>query len=398
AEETQLDIIAKDLGLDPVDMRLKNAVHPGDVLLNKSRVTSCGFSETIGRAVERSRWRERTGQLSPNKGIGMACSPYISGFYYGLRTSSAAFVKFNEEGQATVFTGNVDNGQGNRTMMAQVVAEELGLPLQAVTVVNGDTQTTPMDPGSHSMSATTTSANAVRMAASDARRQLLAIASEQMEANAADLEVGEGCVFVRGSPGKSMTTQEVIWAGLRQGRPVLGKGLFMPPVDPLDWVGGRVEGQMTSAYTFGTAVAEVEVDPDTGQVHVERVTGAHDCGRAINPLAVEASIQGSLIFGQGQALSEAISWEGGQPLNPNFADYGLSSALESPHVESIIVETSEPNGPYGAKGAAETLNIAIVPAIANAIYDAVGVRVTSLPITPEKVLKALEAKQEMGKA
>ncbi|MDO8692134.1 MAG: xanthine dehydrogenase family protein molybdopterin-binding subunit [Dehalococcoidia bacterium] len=395
AEESQIDMIAQDLGLDPVEVRLKNAVEAGDTLVNKSRVTSCGLKETIRKSADAMNWRKP--QSSPaDEGQGVGISAMISGFSMGIRTSSSAFIKFNEDAQITLISGTVDNGQGNETMVALIAAEELGIPMEDVRVVSSDTTLTPQDPGSYSMASTFVSGNAARLAAADARAQILEIASEKLEANPADLDLKEKRVFVKGSPAKSIGLKEVIWAGLASGRPVLGKGHYQPDIDFMDTVHGKIEGQITGAFTFGSVVARVKVDRETGQVDVTRVAAAHDCGQAINAMAVEGQIEGSVVIGQGQVLSEEMCWDGGQCVNPSYTSYGLPTALETPQIEAIIVESDEPNGPYGAKEAAETINIAIVPALANAISEAVGVRIQSLPITPERVLEALDKLQTIS--
>ena len=320
---------------------------------------------------------------------GVSISAMISGFSMGIRTSSSSFIKFNEDGQATLLSGTVDNGQGNETMVAVVAAEELGVPIEDIRVINADTALTPQDPGSYSMAATFVSGNAARLAAADAKRQILEIAAEKLEANPADLDIRDKRVFVKGSPDRGMGLKEAIWAGLATGRPVLGRGHYQPDLAFMDTVHGKIDGQVTGAYTFGATVAEAEVDQDTGQVEVKRVAAAHDCGRAINRMAVEGQIEGSVVIGQGQALSEEMCWEGGQCVNASYTSYGLPTALETPEIVSIVVESEDPNGPFGAKEAAETVNIAIIPSLANAVSQGSGVRIQSLPISPEKVLKAL---------
>ncbi|MDP2663095.1 MAG: molybdopterin-dependent oxidoreductase [Dehalococcoidia bacterium] len=392
AEESQLDMMCQDLGLDPIEVRLKNAVMPGEMLLNKSRVTSCGLKESIRESAAAMNWGATLSGEPNGRGMGVGVSSMISGFSMGIRTSSSSFIKFNEDGQITLLSGTVDNGQGNETMVAIVAAEELGIPVEDIRVVNADTTLTPQDPGSYSMAATFVSGNAARLAAADAKKQLLEIASEKLEANPSDLDLKEKRIFVKGSPEKSIGLKEVVWAGLAAGRPVLGRGYYQPALSFMDTVHGKIEGQVTGAYTFGATVAEVEVDRETGQVDVTRVAAAHDCGRAINRMAVEGQIEGSVVIGQGQVFSEEMRWDGGQCLNPSYTSYGLSTALETPEIVPIIVESEDPNGPFGAKEAAETINIAIIPSLANAVWQAAGIRVQSLPISPEKVVKALEDK------
>lgn len=387
AEESQLDLIADDLSIDPVEIRLRNAVEAGEMLLNKSRVTSCGLKECIRKSAEAMNWGKAPEESRPDgTGQGVGISAMISGFSMGIRTSSSAFVKFNEDGQITLLSGTVDNGQGNETMVALVAAEELGIPVEDVQLVNADTTLTPQDPGSYSMASTFVSGNAARLAAADAKRQLLEIAAEKLEANLADLDLKEKRIFIKGSPEKGIGLRDVVWAALARGRPVLGKGHYQPDLAFMDAIRGKIEGQRTGAYTFGAVVAQVEVDPETGQVAVKKVAAAHDCGQAINRMAVEGQIEGSVVIGQGQVLYEDMCWNDGQCLNPSYTTYGLSTALETPRILPIIVESVDPNGPFGAKEAAEAINIAIVPSLANAISQATGVRIRSLPITPEKVL------------
>jgi 4-hydroxybenzoyl-CoA reductase alpha subunit len=393
AEESQLDIIAEELGLDPMEIRLKNAVEPGEMLLNKSRVTSCGLKETIHRSAAAMGWGQPAGD---GRGRGLGVSAMISGFSMGIRTSSSSFIKFNEEGQITLLTGAVDNGQGNETMVALIAAEELGVPVEEIKVINADTALTPQDPGSYSMAETFVAGNAAKAAAADAKRQLLEIAAERLEANPADLELRDKRIYVKGSPEQGLSLREAVWAGLASGRPVLGKGHYQPDLSFMDTVRGKIEGQITGAYTFGTTAAEVEVDRETGQIAVKKVAAAHDCGFALNRMAVEGQIEGSVVIGQGQVLSEEMHWDEGQCLNATYTSYGLSTALEAPQIDSIIVESDDPNGPFGAKEAAETINIAIIPAIANAVHDAVGWRATALPISPERVLEGLETSRPPG--
>ncbi len=398
AIERQMDAIARELDLDPVEIRLENAVQTGDVLPYRSKVFSCGLRQSILEAVQASSWNERSlrkkstsdVQAGPARGLGIGVASIISGFSMGVRTLSGAFIKFNEDAQATLLTGIVDNGQGNETMAAQIAAEVLGVEVGDVRVVNADTATTPQDPGSYSMQSTFTGGNAVLAAAADARGQILEIAAEKLEANPGDLDLKEKCIFVKGSPDRAIGLRDVIWAGLAAGRPVLGRGHYMPEVDSADWYQGRIEGQMTGAYTFGTTIAEVQVDRETGQVDVLEVVAAHDCGRAINPMLVEGQIEGSVPLGHGQALTEEVVQADGQVLNPDFIGYAMPTAADAPRVKSIIIETEDPLGPFGAKEAAESINIAIIPTLASAIEAATGVDVRSLPITPEKVLEALE--------
>ncbi|MFQ5875267.1 MAG: xanthine dehydrogenase family protein molybdopterin-binding subunit, partial [Dehalococcoidia bacterium] len=312
------------------------------------------------------------------------------GFYYGFRTAAGAFVKLNEDGQATVITGLVDNGQGNDTMAAMVVAEELGLPLDDVKVVNADTEICPPDPGSHSMTTTFVSGRACQLAARDAKGQLLEVVAQKLECRPEDLVMRGKMIYVKGSPDRSLPIRNAVGLALLNRQQILGRAHYAPQVDPLDWVEGKIEGQMTGAYTYGCVLAEVEVDPDSGEIKVVKLVGAADCGKAINPDALEGQIEGGVIFALGQALAEKLVWEDGLLLNPSYLEYKITPIGKMPQIETIIVESHDPQGPFGAKQAAEATHIAAVPAIANAVANAIGARINSLPITPEKVLAALK--------
>jgi 4-hydroxybenzoyl-CoA reductase subunit alpha len=392
AFESMLDMLAKEVGLDPVEIRLKNIVKEGERLNSGSYVTSCGLRDTLIQTTESSHFQEKSKRRSGNRGMGISCCSMINGFNMGFRSGSTAYIKFNEEGEATLFTGTTDNGQGNDSMMVQIAAEELGLPMEDIILISADTELTSLDPGSYSMSSTFVSANAVKAAALDARRQLLELAADELEANVLDIELKNKRAFVKGSPTMDVPIKKLIINAYRKGKPVYGSGHFRPDIEyKRDWTGkGQQKGQMTGAYSYGTAIAEVDVDMETGEVGVLKVTAAHDCGRAINPVAVQGQMDGSLGFAWGQALSEGLLMDKGQVVNANFMDYKLPIALDMPEMNSMIIESNDPNGPYGAKEAAEALHPAIISAIANAIANAVGIRPKSLPITREKILELLE--------
>jgi 4-hydroxybenzoyl-CoA reductase alpha subunit len=394
AFESILDMLAEKVGLDPLEIRFRNIVKEGEILNSGSRVTSCGVKETLVETSGDSDFKKKWKKGSGNKGIGIACGISIVGFNMGFRSGSTAYLKFNEEGAATLFTGSTDNGQGNDNMMLQVAAEELGLEIDDINLISADTELTPLDPGSYSMSSTFVSANAVKAAASHARKQLFELAAEELEANVSDLKLKDKKVYVKGSPETGILVKRLIIKAYRKGEPVFGSGHFRPDLNyQWDWTRkGRQEGQVTGAYTYGTAVAEVEVDLYTGEVKVFKVTGAHDCGFAINPMGVEGQMEGSVGFCLGQSLSETLMMDKGQMMNANFIDYRIPVASDMPEIDSIIVESNDPNGPYGAKEASEALNAAIIPAIANAIANATGVRPKSLPITPNKMLRLLKDK------
>ncbi len=387
ADGAQMDLMARELGLDPLEVRLKNAVQTGDVLLNGAKVYSCGFTECLEKVAEKSGWKEKR-ESSPGtlKGIGIGTGIHICGFDLGIRSTSGAIIKFNEDGKVSLLTGNIDNGQGNKTMHTQIAAEILGLPLEDINIICGDTDLTPLDPGTYTMSSAYISGNAVLQASLDARNQLLTIAANELNVGTSELEIADGRVFIKENPERHMRMKEIIWAGYKAGKHVIGRGEWRPSnVTPVDWMNGKIDGQPTKAYSYGVVVAEVEVDPVTYKVKVTKTTAAHDCGYAINPKAIEGQFEGSVAFGIGQALSEGFVWENGRALNAGFLGYKLYLAEDMPPVESIIVESEDPFGPFGAKEAGVTVSIAAVEAAVNAVQDALQAKFDSIPITPEKI-------------
>jgi 4-hydroxybenzoyl-CoA reductase alpha subunit len=397
AEDVLMDRIAAELAIDPVELRLKNAIKPGEVLPSKSVVTSCAFSETIEKAVAESGYREKRGKLGVGRGIGIGCSGGIAGFNLGIRAVSSAFIKFDEDGGCTLITGLVDNGQGNESMVVQVAAEELGIPMEDIQLVNGDTELTPQDPGTYPMTACLVSAKAVRLAAADARRQILKIASERLNVNPKELDIRDRRVYVQKNPEKAIPVDSVVRLSFLKGTPISGKGESVLKAHSEKgwsyWGELKFEGQQGGAYTFGTVIAEVEVDKETGRVKVTDMWVATDCGFAINPTAVEGQWQGGTAQCLGLSLYEKHRWdEQGRLLTDSFLDYKLPTSVDVPNIKCIIVESMDPDGPYGGKEVGLGSTLAPGGAIANAIYDAVGVRVKELPVTPEVILNALRDK------
>lgn len=393
ADESQMDMIAEELGLDPVEFRLKNAIQQGDLHpLNGKLIASCGLSECIKKATESAKWTGKRASAISSQGIGMACTTGYTAVHISKLSSSAAFIKFNEDGRANLLTGAIENGQGTETMLAQIAAEELGLSAQDIVVVDGDTRDTPTDVGSFTMALTFVTGNAVKQAAADAKKQLLEIASEMMEAPASQLQARNGRIYIKSRPEKGLAFAEVVRTGLIKGIPVLGKGYFNPDSEFLDVYRG--EGKWVGAYSFSAEVAEVQVDRQTGQVKIEGTTFAQDCGRAINPMDVEGQIEGGTTLTHGLSLREEFFWEQGKLLNPSFSDYGISTSLDTAQVKPIIVEAPDPQGPFGAKETGESSSHTGAAAIANAIYNAIGVRIKEIPITPEKILQALQEKEK----
>jgi 4-hydroxybenzoyl-CoA reductase subunit alpha len=288
----------------------------------------------------------------------------------------------------------VDNGQGNESMVVQIAADVLGLKMENINLVSADSEVTPLDQGAYSQASTFVSGNAARAAAMDARKQILNIASDMLDATPAQLDVKDGKVFVKERPEWNVWLGKVIRKALIDNTPVVGRGSYMPQVDQSrEWV-SNPKGQHAGTFSFGAAVAEVEVDTETGQVRVTNVTGAHDCGFAINPMAVEGQLEGSVASGGvGATLLEEHSWDGGQMLNATMLEYKVPLSVDMPQITPIIVETVDPEGPFGAKEAGLWGSMNMFQAIGNAVYDAVGVWIKEFPITPDKVLRALEEKE-----
>lgn len=390
--DSQLDMIAENLGIDPLEIRLRNVHHPGDVLPNKGRVTSCALTECLLEVSENERWKERWVKTPKHRGMGLGCWAYVSSAKSLAHDSGAAVIKVFEDGTATLITGASDIGQGANTTLAQIVAEELGLGLDDITVVAGDTEIAPLDLGTYASRVTFISGNAVKAAAEDVKKQLFPIVAEELEANVSDLVSRDRRIYVRGSPEKGMSFSQAVKMSLysKQGQRVLGRGSYDSNTVPLNPV--TFEGHNTPAFGFGAQMVEVKVDRETGQVHVLGIAGAYDCGIAINPMHVEGQVEGATIGGMGQALFEELITKGGLVMNPSFLEYKVPTSLDVPEFKTTLVGEPDPEGPFGAKGMAEGCQIACPPAIANAIYHAVGVRVKDLPMTPEKILEGLKEK------
>ena len=392
AFDSQLDMIAEELEMDPMEIRLKNAVRSGDVTPNRFKIRGCGLTETIEKSCEMAGWKKKRGKMSGNRGIGMCCGTFISGMLVPPDTSSGAFVKVHEDGGVTLLTGIPEIGQGSDTVTSQIVADELGIALEDVKVVSGDTEITPPHAGSYSSRGTLWAGKAVKAAASDAKRQLFEVVAKELEANPEDFEARDRRIYVKGSPERGMSFKDAVLASYmsKEGNPILGRGYYRPDIDLVNFETG--EGNFSPDYSFGTQIAEVEVDKETGKVKLLRMTVGHDVGLAINPMAVEGQTEGSISMGQGQVLYEEVILEKGRVFNPSFLTYGLPTSMETADIKSILVQSGDPDDPFAPKEAGEGMQVPTPAAIANAVYDAIGVRIKDLPITPEKILKALEEK------
>ena len=480
AFESQLDELAAKIGMDPAEIRQRNLLQPPCITVNGLRVQSYGLPECIEKTVERSGWKMRKGKLPKGRGLGIACSHYVSGAANSIIRSdmphSTVNIKIDRDGGVVVYTGASEIGQGSDTMTAQIAAETLGCSLSRVRVVAADTDLTPIDIGSYSIRVTFMAGNATLRAATEVKKLIAAAAAKKMNCAPEDLmfrddrvvkkndaaseepcgdsrprlsgprEFGAGGSsaaanavesmgkdalpgqtsprpdgrgrpspresltvsgrvegqILRGSlqqkrqdegPKDQMTFEEAVVAAIDFHGALTGTGSYAPPPEAR---GGKHKGAgvgPSPAYSYSAQVAEVSVDEETGEVTVHKVWAAHDCGRALNPVSVEGQIIGSVWMGMGQALTEEMVWKDGMLMNPGLLEYRSPSSVESPEVEPIIVESVDPEGPFGAKECSEGSLAATIPAIANAIYDAVGIRLHESPFTPERVLAALRAKK-----
>lgn len=313
----------------------------------------------------------------------------------GIRGGSQAFIKFTEDGTVTVISGVVDNGQGNDNMLVQITSEELGLPPEDIQLVTADTEVTPSDPGSYSMCETFVGGNAVRLAALDAKEQLFGIAAPMLKADVKDLVAKDRKIMVKDRPEISISLGKAVRTALSRGQSISGQGSYWPKVDPKrEWVENPY-GQLCEAFSFGTTIAEVKVDPETGMVEVIEVWAAQDLGMALNPKVVEGQFEGGIAMGgQGGMLTEYHLWNKGRVLNPNQLEYKVPLAADMPKINCYIVETIDPNGPYGAKESGMSVSMSAAQAYCGAICNAIGVYIKEYPITPDKILKALEEKNK----
>lgn len=386
AYESQMGIIANELKIDPVEIRLRNCFKQGDSLAIGQRLISVNVDKTIREAT--GRFRVKSSRKGSHTGVGMASIMFSSGGF-----SSSCIVRINQDGTVIVSSGGVDLGQGLKTILSQIVAEELGVRLEDIEVVLGDTDSTPFDIGLFNDRGTHTIGLAAVQAACDAKKQILEMASEYLEARSEDLEMKEGEVFVREMSGRSVPLSQLagglVERGQRRG-PIIGKGSVYPDTPVVDSkIVKGFPGRTYPTFTFATNVVEVEVDPTTGVVTVLKAVQAHDSGTVINPIALEGQIMGGMVIGLGYALLEKMQIEKGIVLNPNFLEYKIPLAADVPEMEALFVESYDDSGAFGAKGVGNSSVSAMAPAIANAIFDAVGIRVKELPITQEKILKGL---------
>jgi 4-hydroxybenzoyl-CoA reductase subunit alpha len=392
AFESHLDLAAKDLGLRPDEIRRRNLIEAGHRTVNDLQITSCGMHECLERVVEISRFREKYGKLPFGEGIGLGLGCFISGAAYpivrGDTPHSSCVIRISEDGQrAFLYTGAPDIGQGSDTVLCQIVAEALGLAYEQVSIISADTALTPADLGAYASRITFMAGNAALAAAEDIKSKLAEFCRRHYGIVAGKLQFRKGTL----SDGKhQFEFSQLAREFFQREGPLVGKGMYNPPK-----LGGTFKGAAVGpspAYSFCAAAVEVWVDAETGRVRVKDVYVAHDSGTVINPATFQGQVEGAIVMGLGEALYEEIHHQQGNLLNPNFHDYVLPTVADIPRIRTVTVPVKDPSGPFGAKEVGEGTILPIMGAIANAVEDAVGVRIKSLPITAEKVLTALKEK------
>ena len=394
ALETHLDKVAEELGIDPVELRLRNLPKPDSRTVNWLRITSCGLEACINKVVEGSGFRKRRTSMPPGGGLGFAVSSYLSGagtaIYWNEMPHSEVQLKLDRNGGVSLLCGAIDIGQGSDHILAAIVAEVLGVSLEDIQLTTADTDLTPIDLGSYSSRVTFMAGNAAKAAAEKVRDRLFAVAAKALQCDTDDLIARDHRIARRGRPADGMDFAQAVQLAEVQGGVVTGTGSYTPPKLAGPYKGSGVGP--SPAYSFSAAVVEVECDRRTGEVRVPEVWIAHDIGRAINPMLVIGQVEGSVYMALGEALMEEQTFRLGLHKFPSLLEYKSPTALETPIMHTYLVETLDREGPFGAKEAGQGPLLPVIPAVANAIYNALGVRIDEVPITPDKVLKAMQDK------
>ncbi|MGP8109361.1 MAG: xanthine dehydrogenase family protein molybdopterin-binding subunit [Thermoplasmata archaeon] len=398
--EVALDRIAEETGIDPFDLRARNAIPPNSRTINEFRITSTSFLKCLAAARERSGWDSKFRKLPFGHGVGLGCGFYISGSNSPIHFSpkmpqSTVHLKVDMDGGIAVHSMQADIGQGSNTLLAVIVAEVLGVDLERVHVQRVDSDVSPIDLGSYSSRVTFMMGNAARAAAEELRGKVVTGASALLGLAPEELEVAHERIQRRGAPDVGVPFLEALHKAMESTGALTASGSYRSPA-----MGGSFKGARAGtapAYSFSAYVAEVDVDVETGAFAVEKVWAAFDCGRALNRLAVEGQIEGSIHMGLGQVMGESMNYRGSRLFNPSLLEYKVPAPQQMPEVEVLLVGDDDPEGPFGAKEAGEGPLIATLPAVGNALYDAIGCRFTELPITPDRVLRALDLRAKEGR-
>jgi CO/xanthine dehydrogenase Mo-binding subunit len=427
AVETSMDTLAEAAGMDPLEFRMLNRNHAGEETPMRLKITSCGFEECIQAVKDKLDWEDKKKNKVRGRGVGLASLIHVAGGARVTRSDGHGIVvKVNEYGQVDVIESGTDQGQGSPTVISQIVAEALGVRPEDVSLTFGDTDLALWDAGTHASRHTFMAGNAAIIACEKAKRQILEMAVENMpklikggfkrkkrkdsEFVEPDLDYGlisdpdkldirDRIVFAKGDPENAyfrIPVSQIIRSGLHVGvgdsRVVIGDAFYDPPTEMLD---AELKGNLSQTYAFGVSGVEVEVDEETGEVTIVNLVAAHDVGKAMNPTLLKGQVYGAAYTGVGYGLTEEIKVKNGRVMNGTFRDYQMLTAMDVVPIDPVIVEPDDPDGPYGAKGVGEPGLVPTAPAIANAVYDAIGVRIKDLPITPEKVLTAIKGRGEV---
>lgn len=405
AVEVHLDKIAHDLGIDPVELRRRNLVEPYTRTVNGLHITSCALGECLDAVMERSGWNgksalngdvatKRTEHATIKRGMGIAASSYICGagkpIYWNDLPHSAVQIRLDRGGGVTVYCGATDIGQGSTSVLAFVVAEELGIEPEDIHLETADTTLTPVDLGSYSSRVTFMAGNAALAAACRLKEQLFEVTAEHLHVPVERLQAGGGMMYDDSDPGTALPFAQAIELAEARFGALVSSGSYTPPADMHGNYKGAGVGP-SPAYSYSTCVARVAVDVETGEVVVEKLWMAHDVGQSINPLLVAGQVEGGAYMGYSEAVMEQQVFRKGRHKIPSLLDYKLPTPLDTPEIETILIEIPDLEGPFGGKEAGQGPLNPTIPAIANAVYDAIGVRIDEVPITPDKVLKALKA-------
>ncbi len=423
AFECLLTMIADDLGIDPIEIRRRNALTPNTRTVNDMDVGSCEFTATLEAVCEKSGWNEKYGELPPGKGIGVGCGGFVSGAGYCIYRGQVqlshekgrepfqkksifphanAVVKISEDGMAAILMiGAAEIGQGSDTVLSQMCAESLGIPVSRLRIRSEDSDISPLDLGAYSSRVTLMAGHAVSRAGCDVVEKMKPYAARMLGCDETQVVARDGKMFAQ-QPAihnpDSVPWEEVARRYFNDHGPLVGTGCYKPP----DGLGGDYKGATVGtspAYSFGSAVCEVSVDLETGKVNLERFTDYHDCGTPINPMAVHGQVEGAIVMGAGEAIMEDVQFdENGQILNPNLHGYLMMTIKDAPEIFSGLVDSYEPRGPFGAKEIGEGSTLPVLGAVAHAIANATGVWIKDLPITPEKIVKALREKGAVGES
>jgi CO/xanthine dehydrogenase Mo-binding subunit len=390
--EVQMDLIAEKLGIDPLEIRQKNAYVDGDPYINGQILRSVGLKETLKRASQEIGWGQPkpapAGRKYRGRGMATMLKPTAT------PTDSYCFIRVNADGSIVILSGAPEVGGGQKTVLSQMAADTIGVPLSSIVIPNPDTHYTPYDMAVASSRTTYHMGNAIRQAGREVRQKILEFAGRILETEPSRLNLSEGKIFAE-SGGELMTLQQLlnkIFGG--RGGTILGEGRYSAAGSPLLAATPGREGMSSIFWMFATHAAEVEVDAETGVVKVLKIAAAHDVGRAIHPALCEQQIEGAVVMGLSNTLLEEFKMEKGRILNDTLADYKVATAMDLPEIVPLLIETHHEEGPFGAKGVGEPAAAPTAPALANAIFDAIGVRIQDLPITPEKVLMSLRGKEK----